>query len=220
VRRCNSTSMRRHVAEGQVSKIRRRFVPSSASAAASADAARSTVFSVNPPRRRQSVVLQQRAACESGESEANRFGEHGREAIIFRRDDEQGLSDDRPIQKGVLARRASSESRGCSARTAGTGDDRTRSELQQIRNRRRARLSRGSRSSAQAANRAAPRLASGSRRSRTLSGRSSPSAASRAPTAGRRARNTKTSRVSRTSLRRSPGSWRNSGRNIWRSARS
>ncbi len=50
----------------------------------------------------QSVILQQRAAREGVEPLANRLGENGREPIIFRRRDEQGLSGDWPSQQGIV----------------------------------------------------------------------------------------------------------------------
>lgn len=53
----------------------------------------------------QSVVLQQRAARERGERRAKRLGEDRREAIVFRRHDEQSLSGDRPGQKGSRVQR-------------------------------------------------------------------------------------------------------------------
>jgi len=110
--------MRRHV-ERAVSKFgagssppRRRPPP--------APTARSTVFRSTAPRR----PPKRSSAAASRLRERRVRGEPvwraRREAIIFRRDDEQGLSDDRPIQKGVVgAPRLQREPR-CSARDAGT----------------------------------------------------------------------------------------------------
>jgi hypothetical protein len=62
----------------------------------------------------QSVVLQQRAARESAKPRSNRLGENRREAIIFRRHDEQGLSGYRQGQKGMVgAARFQRETQSC-----------------------------------------------------------------------------------------------------------
>jgi hypothetical protein len=96
-RRRKWLSMHLPVAEGHDLKTRRRLVSPSASAAASATAACATGFSVRRAKLR-----------------SNRLGENRREAIIFRRHDEQGLSSYRQGQKGMVgAARFQRETQSC-----------------------------------------------------------------------------------------------------------
>jgi hypothetical protein len=88
--------MRLRVAQGHDLKTRRRLASPSAAAAANVAAACSTGFSV-----RRATATAKAWVCDS-ERRANRLGENGREAIVFRRHDEQGLSGDRLGQKGVV----------------------------------------------------------------------------------------------------------------------